>query len=81
MAKMGQGKMSAERKAGDKLVATTPGLSVVIPTIQMATTAVIIRSTLGVPIMREGFITETGFLPSSMVTSTAILSAGFVARN
>jgi len=68
--------MSQKKKTGAELTSPILGVGVVIPTMQMEmTTTVVIGSTLGVPIMREGFVTETGLLPSSTVTSTAIVSA------
>lgn len=67
MAKMGQRKVS-EKKGGGELTLPALGLGVLIPTIQVEAAGTVAGgSTLGTPIMREGFVTETGFLPSSMV--------------
>jgi hypothetical protein len=71
MAKMGQGRMSQKKKVGSELTSPTPGVSVITLTVPIEMTAtVVIGSTLGVPIMRDGFVTETGLLPSSMVAPT-----------
>ena len=67
--------MSEKKKAGRESTPPTLGVSVVILTTQMeTTTTVVIAPTLGVPIMREGFVTETGLLLSSSDVSTAIVS-------
>lgn len=79
MAKMGQGKVSKKKRDGGELTSVALGLSVIIPTIQVeATATVAVGSTLGIPIMREGFVTETGFLPSS--TASAALASTSITR-
>lgn len=81
MAKMGQRRMSETKKAESERTLPTLGVVVVMPMLQIETTMpVVIGSTLGVPIMREGFVTETGLLPPSMLAATAIMSLS-LARN
>jgi hypothetical protein len=64
--------MSSKKKGGGDLASTT-GVSLVAVTMPIDTSmTVVIGSTLGTPIMREGFVTETGLLPSSMLASTRI---------
>lgn len=41
------------------------GLHVIIPAVQIAAVTTLAGSTLGTPIMRDGFVTDTGFLPAS----------------
>ena len=75
MAKMGQRKVSETKKReGTGLTVPALGLNVVIPTVQVQTSAMVsVGSTLGIPIMREGFVTETGLLPSSPVSESRVL--------
>ena len=73
MAKMGQGKVSEKKKSGGELTSPVLGLNIVIPTMQVEATAIVgIGFTLGIPIMREGFVTETGFLPLSTVSAALV---------
>ena len=78
MAAMGGGKVSgkpgkAQKAAKQQPLAAplAPGLSVVIPVGEIA--PVMKRGgglpVVGLPIMREGFVTETGFLPRSIDVS------------
>ena len=53
------------------------GLHVVISSVQLAATTTLAGSTLGTPIMREGFVTETGFLPSSSADEACASSGLF----
>ena len=75
MATMGRGKVTgkpgkAQKAAKQQPLAAplAPGLNVVIPVGQIA--PVMRRGgnvpVVGLPIMREGFVTETGFLPPSI---------------
>jgi hypothetical protein len=86
MATMGKRTLSPKKNAaslrGDPgTVLSTPKLGrcevVISTTVLDVDSAVAIGSTLGIPIMREGFVTETGLLPSSStptsVVSTALL--------
>jgi hypothetical protein len=51
----------------------TPAPAVMIPTIQAeAFITVISPPAMGVPIMRDGFVTETGLLPSSFLASSTL---------
>lgn len=74
MAKMGEGKVRERKmKAAEGLNFPISGTSILMPTLQMGSAAVILGSTLGIPIMREGFTTETGLILPSVAIATAIL--------
>jgi hypothetical protein len=75
MAEMGQGKVSEKTKTGSTLTMTLPvsRTSLLVPVLRMESTTVLVGSALGTPIMREGFTTETGLLPPSVISATAIL--------
>jgi hypothetical protein len=60
-------------KAAEVFNLPISGTSILMSTLQMGSSTVILRSTLGIPIMREGFTTETGLLLSSVAVATAIL--------
>ncbi len=71
------GKFTEPKKGSRHVIAPAPGLlpgatrlNVVIPKMQVVVIATVaVGSTLGIPIMREGFVTETGLLPSSSAVS------------
>ena len=79
MAKMGKGIMSGEQPSNGTILAA--GTGVVITTAETAVPTVVAAPAFGAPIMREGFMTETGLLPSSPArTSTVIVSIGATVR-
>ncbi len=79
------GKFTEPKKGGGQFIAPAPvllpgatRLNVVIPTMQVeAIATVAIGSTLGIPIMRDGFVTETGLLPSSAAVSMRTSFLGY----
>lgn len=82
MATMGKSKLSPKKNTASLTVGPVTALStpklgrrevVISTTVLDANSAVAIGSTLGTPIMREGFVTETGLLPSSS-TPTSVVS-------
>ena len=73
MAKMGDGKVREKMKAAEGLNLPISGTSILMPTLQMDSSTVILGSSFGIPIMREGFTTETGLLLPSVAIATAIL--------
>jgi hypothetical protein len=73
MAKMGDGKVREKMKAAAGVNLPISGTSIIMPTLQMDSSTVILGSSLGIPIMREGFTTETGLLLPSVAIATAIL--------
>jgi hypothetical protein len=80
MAKMGQRKVSEKKEGGSDFISPVFGVNVVVPALHVEATATIaVGSTLGIPIMREGFITETDFLlspvaPIAAVSTTLLLN-------
>lgn len=73
MAKMGAGKVREKKMtAAEGLNLPISGTSILMPTLFMGSSTVIPGSALGIPIMREGFTTETGLLLPSVAVTTAI---------
>jgi len=78
MAKMGKGEVTSKRGGspsppdltrGTARVRDSVRLHIVVPTGHIAATTTIAGSPLGIPIMREGFVTETGLLPPSSASA------------
>ena len=81
MAKMGAGKVASRRSpklaGAERSPLAAPavfGLNLILPAAEVApvTQRGLESPVVGLPIMREGFITETGFLPPTQAIQTTL---------